>query len=132
MHRLRQIAGILRAHPQLIAAVFHRPFAFLNRSEEEMPSDFHVLHARLCLERSIRRYHKVYAGQCFTPSDVLERELIDFPCGRKSLLYVITRLLRPMRVVETGSGSAFPRHRYSRLSTTTAKEGACTVWMPRM
>jgi predicted O-methyltransferase YrrM len=41
--------------------------------------------------------------------ELLKKEVVHFPCGRKSLLYIAVRLLRPAQVVETGVWFGFSK-----------------------
>ncbi len=100
--RFHQFSGLLSAHPRLAAAAAYRPHEFLGKSEDTMPPDFHRLHVQLCLRRSTQRYAQFYRNGVFRPQKLLRTELRHFPCGRKSLLYVLVRLLSPKEVVETG------------------------------
>ena len=129
---LRQIAGLLATHPRLILAVLYRPHKFIGKSAEEMPPDFHVFHVKLCLKRSARRYQKLYGDGGFQPLELLTKELAHLPCGRKSLLYVAVRLLRPSRVVETGVWFGFST---AQVLQALAENGAgelCSVDAPNI
>lgn len=99
---LRQSAGLLATHPRLLLANAYRFDQFVGKSENEIPPDFHIAHVRACLKRSQRRYRRLYAGRPFEAGRLLREELRHYPCGRKSLLYMAVRLLKPQVVVETG------------------------------
>ena len=100
--RRAQAVGLVSAHPRLLLTVARRPHRFLGKREDETPPDFHAMHVRLCLRRSQRSYRARYARREPSLDEMLTGELSMFPCGRKSLMYMLVRRFRPRRVVETG------------------------------
>ena len=103
MMRIRQVVNLLATHPSLFFSCCYRPHRFMHFSEESMPPDFHIKHTQLCLKRSINRFQKIYEEDShFQSKSLLERETASFPCGRKSWLYILVRLLKPSSLIETG------------------------------
>lgn len=99
---MRPQLDILLTHPSLAVEVAKRPLRYVGKPAHDLPPRFHRAHADLCLRRSANRFRALYPW--YERPDlprILGRELARF-CGRKSALYLLTRIFRPRVVVETG------------------------------